>query len=81
MVMNSNRKDSFRALLTNHIIVEDFLDFCRAGNALDRPDDIIFLHFLGDDVIAQGNTLVADVNVRTGNQFFTSRWLLPQKLQ
>jgi hypothetical protein len=69
VVVNSNGKNFFATLLPNDILVEVFVQIMRFEKMLE-----VFALFLGPlfhhDFIAKLNTLVADVDAGSGNQFF-----------
>jgi len=70
VVVHGHRQDLLRGLLADNIIVQDFVDVLRVGNFAGRVEEFFFFNFLSDDVVAQLDAFIADVNVWTGNQFF-----------
>ncbi len=68
MVVHSHSQDLLRALLTNHVLVEDAADFLGSRQLLRCALGLCFLHLLTDDVIAKVDALVTDKNRGAGNQ-------------
>ncbi|CBE69230.1 protein of unknown function [Candidatus Methylomirabilis oxygeniifera] len=67
VVVNGNRKALFGPVLTDDILVQDRFNLGRFGEfAQTLP--FFFLPFLRDDVVAQLDTLIADVDRGTGDQ-------------
>ena len=61
VVVHGHRQDLLGALLADDVLVEDFLDLLRLGDG-GHPVLLLFLFdFLGDDVVAEADALVADV--------------------
>src|SRR5262249_55262620 len=69
MVMNRDRQDLLGPLLPNHVLVENSLDFRRLGHRGGLAEGLFTVGFLGNDVVAEVDTLIADVDCRAGNQF------------
>src|SRR5208282_206938 len=69
MVVNGHREDFFRPLLADYVLVQNILDSSGLGN-LRGPCRTFSFVFLGNDVIAELHAFIADINRRTGNQFF-----------
>src|SRR5690625_583630 len=68
MVVDRHRQDLLCPLLADDVLVEDFLDFLGAGQALRSASLAGLLDFLADDVIAQVDALVADEDGRACDQ-------------
>ncbi len=66
MVVHGHGQNLLRPVLTDHIVVQDILDFGRLGK-LGGHLTAIFLALLSDDLIAQVDAFVADIHRRTGN--------------
>ena len=78
VIVNSNRQNFFCLILSDHILVEMFFYLLRLqrgllklGNSPCRRHRIIngFILFL-NNLIAQFDTFIAYIHIRTGNQFF-----------
>jgi len=69
MIVNGHREDFFRPILTDYVLVKDLLDSSGLRN-LGGPCRPLPLILLGNDVIAELYAFIADINRRTGNQFF-----------
>jgi hypothetical protein len=67
MVMNGDGEDLLRPILSDDILVENFFDFGRFWE-FGRNGLFSFLPFLGDNVIAEVDTFIADVDRRAGDQ-------------
>src|SRR5262245_532256 len=65
--MNGDREDLLGPLLPDDILVERGLDLGGLGQAADLPRLLLF-PLLGDDVVAELDALVADVDGGTGDQ-------------
>lgn len=68
MVIDGDREDLLRALLTNHILIQDGADFLGRRQLVRIALGLGFLHLLTDDVVAQVDALVADKDGRASNQ-------------
>jgi hypothetical protein len=73
VVVHGDREDLLRALLADHVLVERFLDLARLGHARRRRRRLVLPVLLGDDVVAELDALVADVDGGPAMSFFTSR--------
>ena len=79
MVVDRDRENFFRFLLADHERVEVFEDRGRRGNAESGFISLAFAffwraaEFLLEDVRANADALVADVNAGTGDEFFDLR--------
>src|SRR6185503_3708177 len=68
VVVHRDREDLLRAVLADHVLVEDLLDLRRLGDRARAVALVLLLDLLGDDVIAQPDALVADVDGGAGDQ-------------
>src|SRR5262249_48354753 len=59
-----DREDLLRLLLADHVLVERRLDLARLRDARARRRGLLLSVFLGDDVVAELDALVADVDGR-----------------
>src|SRR5205823_14855626 len=67
VVVDGDGEDLLRPLLADHVVVEERLDLHRRGERDGGP--VLFpLALLGDDVVAELDALVADVDGRTGDE-------------
>ena len=64
VVVDRDGEDLLRALLADHVLVEDGLDLGRLGDGGQPVGLLLLLDLLGDDVVAQADALVADVDRR-----------------
>jgi hypothetical protein len=67
VVVHGHRERLLRALLADHVLIENLLDFGRLGELVARTLGAVF-ELLTDDVIAELDALVANENRRTGDQ-------------
>src|SRR5207245_6037214 len=67
VVVDGDGEDLLRPLLADHVVVEERLDLHRGGER-DRGPVLFPLALLGDDVVAELDALVADVDGRTGDE-------------
>src|SRR2546426_6174465 len=67
VVVDSDGEDLLGALLTDHVLVEDVLDLGGLGERADLPRLLLF-PLLGDDVVAELDALVADVDGRARDE-------------
>src|SRR5207302_8732708 len=67
VVVDGHGQDLLGPLLADHVLVERGLDLGRLGEAADLPRLLLF-PLLGDDVIAELDALVADVDGGTGDE-------------
>ena len=67
MVVNRHRQRLLRLLLTDHVLVEDVLDLLRR-RYLGYSLRYLSLLVLRQNLIAERNALVADVDRRAGNE-------------
>src|SRR5205823_8857114 len=68
VVVDGDREDLLRALLPDHVLVEDLLDLRGLRDRGRRGETLLLVTLLGDDVVAEVDALVADVNRRSGDQ-------------
>ena len=64
VIVHGHRKSAFRLILTDHVVIEEFLDFSGGRNRLKQLSfrgDAFF--FLLEDVLAEIGALAADVDV------------------
>ena len=67
VVVDGDREDLLGVLLPDHVVVEEVEDLAGLGQVLEAQlGGLVTL--LGDDVVAQVDALVADVDTRTGDQ-------------
>ncbi len=66
--MDGHGKDLFGLFLFDHVLVQDGLDVHRFGDPFAALG-LIFFVFLGDNLVAQADALVTDIDRRPGNQF------------
>jgi hypothetical protein len=67
--MNCDREDFFRTFLTDHILVENPLDLRWFWYIRGGANGFIVIAFLRNNVIAEIDAFIADVNSRTGDEF------------
>ena len=63
MVVDGDGEGLLGLLLPDHVLVEDVLDLLRGGDLGDRFGDLA-LFVLGQDLVAERDALVADVDRR-----------------
>jgi hypothetical protein len=68
VVVDGDREDLLGALLPDHVLIEHALDVGRLGHRGQAEPLGILLYFLGDDVVAQPDALIADVHRGAGDQ-------------
>ena len=76
MVVDGDREDLLGVLLPDDVVVEEVEDLPRLGKVLEAQLRR-FVALLGDDVVAQVDALVADVDPRTGDQLLDLLLRLP----
>jgi hypothetical protein len=80
MVVNCDRQSFLRVILANALNIELTLDFRGLGDVNPR---LLFARlcrkFFVEDLLAQHDAIIADVNARTGDQFFDFGVGLPAK--
>jgi hypothetical protein len=67
VVVNSHRQDLLGALLTDHIVINDPLDLGGLRNAAQLCRLFLF-EFFGDDIVAEFDALVADIDRRASDK-------------
>ena len=76
VVVDCHRQGPFGVFLSDDIFVQDSLDFLGFGQLCEsffrRPLQVFFQHF-----IAQGNTLITDEHIMSGDQFLYLALLFP----
>jgi hypothetical protein len=68
VVVDGDGQGPLGALLADHVLVEDVLDLRRRGNLGDAVRNLA-LFVLRQDLIAECDALVADVDRGAGNEF------------
>src|SRR5437667_421303 len=68
VVVDRDGEDLLGPILADHVLVEDVLDLGVLGKRADLAA-FLFFPLLGDDVVAELDALVADVDRRPGDQF------------
>ena len=66
VVVHRDRQDALRALLADHVLVENFLDFLGLWKLVPGPFGTL-LELLADDVVAELDAFVANENRRPGD--------------
>src|SRR5215472_5902031 len=79
VVVDGNREYFFGALLADHILVEDALDFGRLGYCGGLAEGLFAVGLLGDDIVTEVDALVADIDRGAGNQLADFVLALPTK--
>ena len=67
MIVNGDGQRLLRLLLTDHVLVEDILDLLRRGDLGYRLSYLALL-ILRQNLVAESDAFVADVNGRSGNE-------------
>src|SRR5213596_772427 len=68
VVVDRDRQDLLGALLADHVLVEDLLDLGRLRHRRGGRESLLLVDLLGDEVVAEVDALVADVDGRAGDQ-------------
>ena len=68
VIVDRDGEDLLRALLADHVLVEDSLDLARLRDGRCRGEAFFLVALLGDDVVAEVDALVADVDGRSRDQ-------------
>ncbi len=68
MVVHGDGEDLLGALLPDDVLVEDVLDLGGLGDAGEAVALLFLLDLLGDDVVAEPDALVADVDGGAGDE-------------
>ena len=69
-VLDGDRESFFRAILSDHVVVQVLLDVDRARHFESRFRRLFTLTLFGDDVVTEFDALVADIHARTSDEFF-----------
>ena len=77
VVVHRDREDLLGALLADHVVVEDGLDLGRLGDRRQAEALRLLLDLLGDDVVAEADALVADVDRGPGDELLDLLLALP----
>ena len=67
VIVDRDRERLLRLLLADHVLVENVLDLLRRRDLGDRLGDLALL-VLGEDLVAERDALVADVDGRAGDE-------------
>src|SRR6185295_7384552 len=67
VLVDGNRETLLGFLLTDHVVVEEFLDLDRLRQRWASSGGFLLL-IIGDDLVADIDALIADINGRAGNQ-------------
>src|SRR2546428_816316 len=67
MVVDRDGEGLLRPLLADHVLVQHLLDLGRGGDLRDGLGDLALL-VLRQDLVAEGDALIANVDRRTGNE-------------
>jgi hypothetical protein len=68
VVVHRDGEDLLRTLLADDVLIEDLLDLRRLRHRRRRGQGLFLVAFLGDDVVAEIDALVADVDRRPRDQ-------------
>src|SRR5262249_20944336 len=68
VVVHRDREDLLGTLLADHVLVEDLLDLRRLRHGRGGSERLFLVAFLGDDVVAEVDALVADVDGGAGDE-------------
>ena len=68
VVVDGDREDLLRAVLADHVVVEDRLDLRRLRDRGRAGVRLVLLDLFGDDVVAEPDALVADVDGGAGDE-------------
>jgi hypothetical protein len=68
VVVDSYRENLLRAILTDHVLVEDALDLFGLRDGLGPAVRLVLLHLFRDDVVTQRDALIADVDRRPSDE-------------
>src|SRR5204862_8025541 len=67
VVVHRDGEGLFRLLLADHVLVQHVLDLGRRGDLGDRLGDLALL-VLRQDLVAEGDALITNVDRRAGNE-------------
>src|SRR5262249_13671611 len=79
VIVDGDREDLLRALLADHVLIEDLLNLRRLRHGRRRGEALCLVALLRDDVVAEVDALVADVDGRAGDQLAHLVLALPAK--
>jgi hypothetical protein len=68
VVVDRDREDLLGPFLADHVLVEHALDLGRLGHRRGLAEGLLAVGLLGNDVVAEVDALVADINRRARNQ-------------
>ena len=68
VIVHGDREDLLRALLADDVLVEDRLDLARLRDRRRAGVRLVLLDLFRDDVVAEADALVADVDRRPGDE-------------
>ena len=68
VIVDGDREDALGALLADHVLVEHLLDLSRLRHGRGGGEPLFLVALLGDDVVAEVDALVADVDGRSGDE-------------
>ena len=77
VVVDGDGQDLLGPLLPDHVVVEDGLDLGRLGHRRQAEALRLLLDLLGDDVVAEADALVADVDGRSCDELLDLFLALP----
>jgi hypothetical protein len=69
MIVHGYGKDLFGSLLADHVLIQDLLDLVGLRHIRARSENFLVVALLCDDVVAEIDAFVADVNGRPRYQF------------
>ena len=67
VIVHGHRQGFFGRLLADYVLVQDFLNLLRSGYVAEFDINFI-VHLFFNDLVAQLDALVANVNARSGDQ-------------
>jgi hypothetical protein len=67
--MNGNSEDFFGPLLTNDVLVKHPLNLCGFWYGRDGRERIFLIPLFGNNIVAQVDTFVTDVDGRASDEF------------
>ena len=82
VVVNRHRQGDLCALLADHILIQNLLDFLRRGQLLHRLRKLVVLFAVSlivQQTHAKLHAFVANIGARTGNDAFDLVFMLPAK--
>src|SRR5688572_12469070 len=73
--MDGDGEDLLRPLLADDVVVRDFFDLAGLGDLGEAGGGLFAVDLLGDDVVAEGDALIADIDRGPGDEllYFTLR--------